>query len=115
MFSSIDTPGCVVSVSGYLGTPTNCPGLPTHAGLVFFESPRPAVWLVFVCTAHRGQVIAARPLLDRDRAELEHRRGAQRNALAGRAPYARLEPLALGTQARRLVEQARVWAARTQS
>jgi hypothetical protein len=32
-----------------------------HAGLVLFEHPRPAVWLVFACPEHCAELIAARP------------------------------------------------------
>jgi hypothetical protein len=84
----------------------------THAGLAFFEHPRPRVWLVFACDEHRGELIAARRMLDRDRAELRRRAEVRRRAVEDGVQPAPLEPLAAGGQARRLVERARAWVSR---
>jgi hypothetical protein len=111
VFNEIGRPGCIVTVSGPLGKPAECHRAPTHAGLAFFEYPRPRVWLVFACDEHRDELIAARRMLDRDRAELARRAARRRRVLEEKAPVA---PLAVGSNARRLVERARAWAARDQ-
>jgi len=86
--------------------PVSCPR-PVVAGLVFNQyERRPSVWWAFTCAGHVGHLIAARPLLERDRAELARRRYY----------YDRREldpdqrPLAVGMAARELVERARRWA-----
>ncbi|MDN5749655.1 MAG: hypothetical protein L0H64_14250 [Pseudonocardia sp.] len=71
------------------------------AGLVFYEQP-PRVWWAFACPHHAEHLTAARPLLDRDRAEIARRRGA--------APLDRTEPLAVGRAARELIDRAQRWA-----
>jgi hypothetical protein len=43
VFLDIGHPGCAVAATGPLGKPTECHSAPTHAGLVLFEHPRPAV------------------------------------------------------------------------
>jgi hypothetical protein len=111
VFTEIGRPGCIVTVSGPLGKPAECHRSPTYAGLAFFEYPRPRVWLVFACDEHFGQLIAARRMLERDRAELARRAARRQRVLEEKAP---LEPLAVGSNARRLVERARAWAARDQ-
>jgi hypothetical protein len=114
VFSEIGRPGCIVTVSGPLGKPADCHRAPTHAGLAFFEYPRARVWLVFACDEHCGELIAARRMLDRDRAELARRAEARRRVVEEKATVAPLEPLAVGSNARRLVERARAWVERDQ-
>jgi hypothetical protein len=110
VLGEISRPGCIVTVNGPLGKPASCHNPPTHAGLAFFEYPNPRVFLVFTCSAHRGEVIAARPMLDRDRVELARRAERRRRVLEEGARHTPLDPLAVGSAARRLVERARAWA-----
>ena len=102
--------GCAIMASGYKGTPRNCEGHVTHAGLRWFPSNR-TLWLVFACAAHADQLEAARPLLDRDRAELARRRERTRRQLAGQPTHWEPQPLATGAAGLRLLERARTWAA----
>ncbi|OLT12918.1 hypothetical protein BJF78_23200 [Pseudonocardia sp. CNS-139] len=66
---------------------------------------------MFTCAHHTDEVIAARPLLDRDRAELTRRRDRATSVRAGHR-HPPVEPLRVGTAALRLVEDARAWAAK---
>lgn len=109
MYMSIDRPGCIVAVSGFVGTPTTCERPVTHAGLVQFTSPV-SVFLMFACTEHADRLIGSRLMLERDQAELDQRRQAHQDALQGR-PFEHVQPLAVGSAAERLVERARAWAA----
>lgn len=68
IYAEISWPGCVVAGHGPLGKPAGCHRPPTHTGLVFFEHPRPRVWLIFACGEHIGELIAARPMLEQLRA-----------------------------------------------
>ena len=75
--------GCgAYSTSGHAGTPRGCQGAVTHAGLILREHPVQA-WLAFSCSMHTDDPIAARPLLDRDRAVLADWRARERRALDG--------------------------------
>jgi hypothetical protein len=75
--------GCgAYSTSGHAGTPRGCQGAVTHAGLILREHPVQA-WLAFSCSMHTDDLIAARPLLDRDRAVLADWRARERRALDG--------------------------------
>ncbi|GAA0934142.1 hypothetical protein GCM10009559_24470 [Pseudonocardia zijingensis] len=112
MYSEISRAGCVVFGRGPLGKPAACQRAPTHAGLVYFEHPRPRVWLAFACEEHHGALVGARPMLERDRVELARRMEARRRVAEEGAPVVPLEPLAVGSAARRLVERARAWAER---
>ena len=67
---------------GHAGTPCGCQGAVTHAGLILREHPVQA-WLAFSCSMHTDDLIAARPLLDRDRAVLADWRARERRALDG--------------------------------
>jgi hypothetical protein len=102
VFGELSRAGCIVTVTGPLGKPASCHQPPTYAGLAFFEYPRARVFLVFVCDAHRGEVIAARPMLERDRAELARRADKLRRVLEDGARDTPLGPLAVGAAARRL-------------
>ena len=107
-YSPITTPGCIVKTT-YVSLAYSCRATPTHAGLVML-GPDKRVYLAFACTEHAGQLIAARQLLDRDRAELDRRRHSVDWARVGHPPLP-IDPLAAGAAARRLVERARAWAA----
>jgi hypothetical protein len=52
-------------------------------------------WLLFTCEAHSGPLVAARKLLDRDRAVLEAWCAEEARTTAGQ-PWQRPEPLARG-------------------
>jgi hypothetical protein len=106
----LTTPGCIVKVK-HVSLAFECRAEPTHAGLVLINDQ---VFLAFACGEHKSKLIAPRRILDRDRAELERRRHSWTWARAGHPPLP-IEPLRTGTAARRLVEQARVWADRTGS
>jgi hypothetical protein len=80
--------------------PSRCPAPVVAAGLVLYEQPRPTVWWAFACPDHIEHLTAARPLLDRDRAEITRRR----------TPGERAGPLAVGREARELLDWARRWA-----
>ncbi len=89
--------GCGAIVPSGDGHPLYCRHIPTWAGLRWYPYPAPgSVWLAFTCDTHVDQVEAARPLLDRDRAELQRRRDHPRQ----------VQPLATGAAGRRLVERA---------
>ena len=92
--------------------PTHCQVEPTRVGLWYAAHGR-TVWLGFACTRHADQLIAARPLLPRDRDMLERRRDRRRTELSGRRWAGEREgPLARGAAAERLVQRARAWALR---
>jgi hypothetical protein len=69
------------------------------------------VWLVSACDEHRGKLVVARPMLARERAELARRAEPRRMVREDGARQVPLAPLAVGTEASRLVERARAWAA----
>ena len=93
--------GCWGYQGGTWTSPSSCTRAPVAAGLVFYSSPRrQSVMVSFACPDHAGDLIAARPLRDRDRAEMARR--------ARQEPVAQL---AVGREARELVERARRWAA----
>jgi hypothetical protein len=71
------------------------------------------VFLAFACLEHKSRLIAARRMLDRDRAELQRRRHSWTWARAGHPPLA-IEPLQTGASAHRLFEKARAWADRAE-
>lgn len=87
---------------GVWTAPARCLTPVVAAGLVFYDQPRPRVWWAFACPDHAEHLTAARPLLDRDRAEITRRRTA--------APPDRTEPLAVGRAARDLIDRAQRWA-----
>jgi hypothetical protein len=60
------------------------------------------VFLAFACLEHESMLIAARRMLDRDRAELERRRHGWTWARVGHPPLP-IEPLRTGAAAHRLV------------
>lgn len=105
--------GCAAAAYGFGGAPHQCPGRVEWTGLVWFESPAPGeVWKAFACDGHRDQLVAARPLEDRDRVELQRRRDKHQAGLEGR-PWAPDRPLAVGPDARRLLDRAKDWAKRS--
>jgi hypothetical protein len=106
-FAPITTPGCIVK-SRIVALVVECDAEPTHAGLVMLDDK---VFLAFACAEHAPRLIAARRMLDRDRAELERRRHSRLWARAGHPPLP-IESLRTGAAAQRLVEKARAWAAR---
>lgn len=73
---------------------------------MFYEYPRPSVMWCFACPEHAEELIAARPLQERDRAEMARRRELS----ARHAPDPQGGPLAVGRAARELVDRARRWA-----
>lgn len=90
--------------------PVHCGADPTRAGLWFAAHGR-TVWLAFACDQHADDLIAARPLLPRDRDALNRRRDKRRTELAGHRWAGEQEgPLARGAAAERLVERAKAWA-----
>ena len=104
--------GCGGIVFRGVRGPTSCPAEPTMAGLWYAAHGR-TVWLGFACPEHAEQLIAARPLLPRDRDALERRRDRRSTELSGRRWAGEREgPLARGVAAERLVERARAWAER---
>jgi hypothetical protein len=99
---------------GMLG-PTDCQAEPTRAGLWYSAHGRTA-WLGFACDGHAAELIAARPLLPRDRDVLARRQDRHRTEIAGQRWAGEQEgPLARGVAAERLVERARAWAAARQT
>lgn len=93
--------------------PSACTAPPTAAGLRVYAQRRLAVWLGFACNSHAHQLVAPRPLLDRDREVLRRRREREATLLAGRAWNGEEEgPLARGRDAARLVARAEAWAKR---
>jgi hypothetical protein len=106
--------GCGAMVAtGPHGQPNSCRLPATRCGLLLHRPKnKPAeAWLVFACEPHADRLVAARELLDRDRAVLDRWRAEEARAMAGQ-PYRRAEPLALGGGAVQLVERARRWAER---
>jgi hypothetical protein len=92
--------------------PTHCEAEPSMAGLWFAAHGR-TVWLGFACEQHADHLIAARPMLPRDRDVLLRRCDQRRTELAGkRWAVEREGPLARGAAAERLVQQAKTWAER---
>lgn len=101
------SPGCWGYQGGTWTPPSLCTAAPVAAGLVFYATARrQSVMLAFACPEHVAELIAARPLHERDRAEMARRYDRQ----ARRQPDG-VEPLAVGREARELVERARRWAA----
>jgi hypothetical protein len=76
----------------------------THAGLRLGQQPV-QVWLSFSCDRHRGELIGARELLDRDRAVLAGWRERERRALDGNG-WDPPRPLAVGAAAHELRRRA---------
>jgi hypothetical protein len=107
-FAPLTTPGCIIKVK-QVSLAFECSAEPTHAGLVLISDQ---VFLAFACLEHESMLIAARRMLDRDRAELERRRHSWTWARVGH-PQLPIEPLRTGAAAQRLVEKARAWADRT--
>lgn len=109
-------PGCGADAGHGQTGALRCPEKATHAGLRYFPYPRPGVvWWSFACPAHVGQLTAARPLNEQDRAELAERRARRDAALAGREPWRPPQPLARGAEAQRLLAQARARAAEVEA
>ena len=75
--------GCGGIIERPLLSPTGCEAEPTHAGLWYAAHGR-TVWLGFACDRHADRLIAARPLLPRDRVALSRRRDRRRTELAGK-------------------------------
>lgn len=93
---------------GVWTAPTSCSLPVVAAGLVLGgDRRRPTVWLAFSCAEHVEHLDVARPLTDRDRAEMARRRT---HAEASR-PDPDVGPLATGRAARKLLARARRWAA----
>jgi hypothetical protein len=84
LYGPMSTLGCVVYRTDSVGRPCDCFGAVTHAGMIYFGYPRPTAWLAFACAEHAGHLIAARPMLERDRAELARRRQARAQATGRR-------------------------------
>ena len=104
--------GCGGILHSGLEGRTRCLEEPTVAGLWFVAHGRTA-WLGFACDRHAGDLIAARPLLPRDRDVLRRRRDQRRTETAGRRWAGEQEgPVARGAAAERLVERAKTWEAR---
>lgn len=106
-------PGCGASVqSGPGGSFRDCGGKPVYAGVVLHRSPirrQLECWLSFACAEHVDRLVAARPMLERDRA-VQHEWRRQRDlALAGRR-HESPKPLATGPDAKALHERALAWA-----
>ena len=103
--------GCGAFVVGATTQPRSCIAAPVWAGLVYYQLPRPTLWWAFTCATHVAHLHAPRRLLDRDRAELAHRREQRELALAGR-PYEQVKALATGYVAKqrlmRAVNQSRL-------
>lgn len=88
--------------------PVSCPAPVVAAGIVAGRDPRrPTVWLAFTCAEHVGHLEVARPLTDRDRAEIARRHEHAQT----RRPDPDSGPLATGQAACELVTRARRWAA----
>jgi hypothetical protein len=97
------------------GQPRQCPGPVTRCGLVLrqrFDGRPPEAWLAFACDEHFGVLVAARELLDRDRAVLDEWRAEERHTSSAERPWRAPQPLATGAEAVALVERARRWAER---
>lgn len=96
------------TASGASGAMQQCGADPTHAGVVLVESRHPVeLWLAFTCGRHADQLTGSRPLLARDRAEMQRWQAEETKALAGK-PWDRPAPIAVGAQARRRYELAAV-------
>lgn len=101
------SPGCWGYQGGTWTPPSLCTAAPVAAGLVFYATARrQSVVLAFACPEHTAELIAARPLHERDRAEM-----ARRSDRQARLQPDGVEPLAVGRDARELVDRARRWAA----
>lgn len=106
--------GCGGFVQPAVLAPMSCVAEPTKVGLIMAGKPgqRRAVWRAFACDEHADVLLAARPLLPRDRDVLARRREKRRVLLAGRRYAGEDEgPLARGRAADELVKRARAWAA----
>ncbi len=104
--------GCGGIIDRPLLSPVGCEAEPTRAGVWYAAHGRTA-WLGFACDRHADQLIAARPLLPRDRDVLSRRRDQKRTELAGKRWAGEQEgPLARGAAAERLVGRANAWATR---
>lgn len=103
-------PSCGAYRYGVWTAPSPCPYPVAAAGLYFNRADhRPyrwSVWWAFACPEHAHELVAARPLLDRDRAEIARRRDLREHWTPGRD----VEPLAVGRHAAELVERAHRWA-----
>lgn len=88
-----------------------CRAEPTVVGLRLIRAggDHRAAWRGFACDEHAEQLIAARPLLPRDRDVLARRRRMQ--LVSGRAAGEPEGPLARGREADLLIERALAWAA----
>lgn len=89
----LTTPGCIVKVK-QVSLAFECSAEPTHAGLLLINDQ---VFLAFACLERESMLIAARRMLDRDRAELERRRIAGRGPASGTlrcrsSPFERARP-----------------------
>jgi hypothetical protein len=80
-----------------VGQYTSCSAPPTHSGYV--RAKGKGLIRVFPCDQHAGQVDAAAPMTDEDRAELDGRIAQFQRALAG-LPYERVGPVCPGRTAR---------------
>lgn len=92
--------------------PSTCTGEVVVVGLVLVGKPgkRRAVWRGFACRVHAHCLIAARPLLPRDRDVLARRREEQHVEMAGhRWAGEREGPLARGREADELIERSIAW------
>lgn len=98
--------GCAFYTSGGGAAPSHCQRKTTHAGLIWFPHSR-SLWWSFACVVHASGLEAARPLNDRDRAELSRRREKLRATLQDKAPWVPDEPLARGAEGLRILERAR--------
>jgi hypothetical protein len=92
------------TTTGTSGAPQPCTAAVRYAGVVLRREPL-AAWLAFSCQAHRGELIAARRLLPRDRAVLADWQKREQGALAGEGWHPP-RPLAVGAAAHELVQRA---------
>lgn len=93
--------------------PSACVNEPVVVGLYPTGRPgrRRSVWRGFACRRHAHQLVAARPLLPRDRDVLARRRDEQRVQITGRRWAGEREgALAHGREAGDLVARAVAWA-----
>ena len=96
---------------GIVDDASPCETEPIYAGLRYTAHGR-TVWLGFACPRHADQLIAARPLLPRDRDVLNRRRDHRRALRVGKRWAGEQEgPLARGAAAERLIGRAQRWAA----
>jgi hypothetical protein len=90
----------------------HCRAEPVAAGLIFYRSPKPGeAWLAFACPDHRHLLVAPREITEADRLELERRIRKQADVIGQHTAYAPDQPLAVGDDARALIDKARAWAA----